>query len=444
MNLNATAAGRTVFAIACAALVGAMTLSAANPQGIKAQAGPTGDPARDINLLRQQVSRLETRLAELEKEELEKLEAADLEAEVRDKKFEQRLAQLEKAPNDLATRDTASQPVADGPLTMRSTTAALEKRMAALEQKLAGPLTVRAPFKVVDAGGKVVIEAGTFVDGRPNLMIGSRTAGSVEIGVSGLEAGFIRVGTSTGTAGVGIGLTKDLGMGVHVYAPDGGSVEGSLSLDTAGTGGLSIGKSSRGGARIGVGASGAGYLSVRRPDGKFGLSAGQLDGKPFSLSLYSENETELVALLTGPLGGTVLAKTPAGVAVAALLGGASGGGVELTGPSGGKNAVRLGVGPQGGQVSVFGTAGGKAQAQLIGGSSGGAIELYSSSGSPSASLATGTAGGGALELSRSGTVYVEAGILSDGRGTVRVGPMTGGPPMGALGFADRIVGKSNR
>jgi hypothetical protein len=46
-----------------------------------------------------------------------------------------------------------------------------------------------------------------------------------------------------------------------------------------------------------------------------------------------------------------------------------------------------------------------------------------------------------LEISRAGTVYVEAGVLSNGVGVVRAGPTIGGPPIGALGFANTIVGK---
>ncbi len=440
MNMNATAAGRTVFAIACAALVGAMTLSAANPQGIKAQAGPTGDPARDINLLRQQVARLETRLAELEKEELEKFKAADLEAEARDNKFEQRLALLEKAQNDRSAPATTG-PVADGPVTMRTITAALEKRTAALEQKLAGPLTVKAPFRVVDAAGKIVMDAGMSADGNPNLVIGPRTAGSVEIGVTGLGDGFVRVGTESGGPGVGIGRTKALGMGVHVYGSDGQKVEGSLALGTTGKGSLAVGDDQGGGARIGVGKSGAGFLAVLRTDGQLGVSAGQLDGATFSVGVYGENETELVALKTGPFGGSVMAMSPKGVRVAALLGGETGGGLALTGPAGGKSAVSISVEASGGKVRVFPAAGGKAHAELTAESSGGAVTLYSSNGSPSASLGTSATGAGAMELIRGGVVYVEAGILPNGRGTVRAGPAIGGPPVGGLGFADRIVGK---
>ena len=69
MNRTMWNAGRVfVVAIGCAALLGAFTATAANSQGIGAQAKVVQpDPVAEVNRLRQQLLALEKRVAELEK-----------------------------------------------------------------------------------------------------------------------------------------------------------------------------------------------------------------------------------------------------------------------------------------------------------------------------------------------------------------------------------------
>jgi hypothetical protein len=319
----------------------------------------------------------------------------------------------------------------------------LVKRIKALEDKLAQPLTVKAPFQVLDPTGKVIVRAD-FQNGQPLFTVGGTTAsGGVALGVGTVSgAGFVSVSTQDGQVGTQVGQFRGAGMGVHILGPDGQTVEATLGLHgTTGKGRLTIGDASKGGATLGQGTLGGGFASVRRADGKLGISLGQLDGRPMGVDVFGESGKELVSMRTDSKGGTVRVMTPAGVAVAALLAGENGGGVALTGPSGGKSAVSIGVEPSGGKVRVFPAGGGPAQAELTAEVSGGAVTLYNSSGTPSALLSTGANGAGALEISRAGTVYVEAGVLPNGVGVVRAGPKIGGPPIGALGFANTIIGK---
>ncbi len=324
------------------------------------------------------------------------------------------------------------------------TSADLVKRIRALEDKLNQPLTVKAPFQVVDAGGKVIVRA-EVQESQPLFTVGGTTAsGGVALGVGTVSgAGFVSVSTRDGKVGTQVGQFRGAGMGVHILGPDGQTMEAVLALNgTTGKGRLTIGDESKGGATLGQGTLGGGFASVRRADGKLGISLGQLDGRPMGVDVFGDSGKELVSMRTDSKGGTVRVMTPTGVAVAALLAGENGGGVALTGPSGGKSAVSIGVEPSGGKVRVFPAGGGSAHAELTAEPSGGAVTLYSSSGVPSAVLSTGKSGAGALEISRDGTVFVEAGVLANGVGVVRAGPRIGGPPIGALGFANTIVGKS--
>ena len=73
----------------------------------------------------------------------------------------------------------------------------LVKRIKTLEDKLAHPLTVKAPFQVVDAGGKVILSAA-LNGSQPLLTVGGTTAsGGVALGVGTVSgAGFVSVSTA--------------------------------------------------------------------------------------------------------------------------------------------------------------------------------------------------------------------------------------------------------
>lgn len=315
----------------------------------------------------------------------------------------------------------------------------LGNRIKALEDTLARPLTVQGPFTVLGPGGTVVMKA-EMRSGTPNMTIGDPVSGSVAIGVGASHAGFVLVRKADGTDGVAMGLYRGGGMGLHVVGADGETAEGSLALDASGNGYMAVGKTTSGGTTVGVGKTGGGFVMVRRADAKLGIGLGQYEGRPMSIGVFGDGEKELVSLRTDKQGGTVRVMVPSGTAVAALLAGDNGGGLALTSPAGGKSAVSLGVEPSGGKVRVYAAAGGTAHAEMTAESSGGAMTLYTSAGAPSALLQTGDGGAGRLEISRSGTIFVEAGV-ANGRGIVRAGPVVGGPPLGALGFADTIMGK---
>jgi len=217
---------------------------------------------------------------------------------------------------------------------------------------------------------------------------------------------------------------------------------GQSGLSDSDKGALWVGDDNAGGAHIGVGNSGAGYLTVRRAEGKMGVAMGQLDGRPMSVGVFGENAKELASLRADTKGGSVLLMNPTGVSVAGVLGGDTGGSVALTGPAGGKSAVSLSVDATGGKVRVFPQGGGSAQAELTAeATGGGAVTVYSTAGEPVGLLHATSTGAGRFEISKAGQIYVEAGVLPSGLGVVRAGPQIGGPPVG-LGIPNAIMGKS--
>jgi hypothetical protein len=302
-------------------------------------------------------------------------------------------------------------------------------------------LTVKAPFQVVDAGGRVILKAEVRT-GQSQLTVGNLASGGTTLGVGASGAGFLSVRTATGTEGLALGQYRGEPMGVRVIGPDGESVEGSLALDAANKGQLTVGDLQTGGTSVGVGKSGAGFVIVRRGDGKNGIALGQLEGRPMSVGVFGENAKELVTLGTGQKGGSVKVMTSTGAAVAALLAGDTGGGVALTGPAGGKSAVSLSVEPTGGKVKVFPQGGGSAQAELTAGpSGGGTVNVYNGAGEAVVWLEATSKGEGRLQVGRAGKVYVEAGVLPSGLGMVVAGPQVGGPPPGLV-VPNLIMGRT--
>jgi hypothetical protein len=303
-----------------------------------------------------------------------------------------------------------------------------------IEAQSAGPqvLTVKAPFRVVDANGKVILSA----DGqsqRASLTVGALGSGSTTIGVGASGSGYVLVSNPSGTDGFALGQYRGSTMGAHLVAADGQTVAATLSLDGSGKGQMIVGDPKSGGATVGVGRSGAGGLIVRRGDGNNGIVLGQLDGRPMSLGVFGDNAKELVSLQTGQKGGSVKVMTSTGAAVAALLAGDTGGGVALTGPAGGKSAVSLSVDATGGKVRIFPQAGGSTQAELSSQQAGGgAVNVYNSAGEAVVWLEATGQGQGRLQIGRTGTIYVDAGVSASGLGVVAAGPQVGGPPAGLV------------
>jgi hypothetical protein len=207
-----------------------------------------------------------------------------------------------------------------------------------------------------------------------------------------------------------------------------------MKVDAPGGGAqLTVGDLDKGGTQFGVGRSGAGFMLLRRVDGKIGIVLGQLDQRPMSLGVFGDSGKELLTLGTGQKGGSVKVMAASGTPVAALLAGDTGGGLALTGPSGGKSAVSLSVSSTGGNVRVFPQAGGSTQAELTAGpSGGGTVNVYNKGGEPVVWMEATSQDQGRLQVGRAGQVYVEAAVLPSGVGMVVAGPQVGGAPPGLV------------
>ena len=292
-------------------------------------------------------------------------------------------------------------------------------------------LTVKAPFQVVDAGGRVVMKVEVN-DGRPRLTVGDPASGGSALGVGASGAGFAVVRTATGTDGVALGAYRGEPIGVRVIGPDGKNVEGALALSKIDQGSLTLGMPDKGGMQLGTGKSGTGFMVLRRQSGEPGISMGLLDGRPLAVSIFGENAKELVTLETSQKGGSMKVSTSAGVPVAAVFAGEDGRGIALTGAAGGSSAVSLRVEPEGGRVRVFAKGGGSTRAELFAGKSGGEVNVYNRSGEAVIWLEGTSQDQGRLQVGRAGNVYVDAGVLQSGVGIVVAGPQVGGPPSGLV------------
>ncbi len=305
------------------------------------------------------------------------------------------------------------------------------------EAQGAGPqvLTVKAPFQVVDAGGKVILRAEVRA-GKPELTIGDLASGGTTLGVGASGAGFVQVRTSAGNDGVALGQYKGAKMGVSLLRPDGQTLAGRLSLDASDLGRLQVGtpEDGKGGVDVGVGSeSGAGFVMVHTPAGKDAVALGIYRSGPMGVSVFGPDGQAIEAsLATGQKGGSVKVMNATGVGVAALLAGDTGGGLALTGPAGGKSAVSLSVDASGGKVRVFPQAGGSAQAELAAQADGGAATVYNNRGEAVGWLESTSGGNGMFEIGRAGKVYVQAAVLESGLGIVATGPEIGGSPPGLV------------
>jgi hypothetical protein len=378
---------RSTVAIACTVVV--LALSSTR---IASAQGTSGND-QQLSALRQQLSALDRRVKELEKMAVNvddgKPDAATLDA---------RIARLEAEVRSLQNQGEAGVG-SGGP--------------QATKAQGAGPqvLTVKAPFQVVDAAGKVILK---------------------------VDNAGLSIANKSGNPGVVIGPYKGARMGVFLLGPDGQTIAGRLALDQSDLGRLQVGRGDdgSGGVDVGVGSSsGAGFVMVRTPAGKDGVALGVYRGAPMGVSVIGpDGQSVEASLATGQKGGSVKVMNPAGVPMAALLAGDTGGGLALTGPAGGKSAVSLSVESSGGKVRVFPQAGGSVQAELAAASDagGGAVNVYNGQGEAVGWLEATSGGNGQFTIGRAGKIYVKAAVLENGRGMIIAGPRVGGAPPGLV------------
>ncbi len=291
------------------------------------------------------------------------------------------------------------------------------------QKGIGAPLTVRAPFTVVDdLGQPVAIVQGSNKgdDVRRGLAVYSLTGNAT----SGVFAnsdgdGLLWVGVNDpGLKGgsVRIGISEDKQPGLAIYH---GSTKVIRIADDQGAGLISVND-----------AAGNPMVRLQEKSGAIGRGA----------VVFAPTGKAGASVTADPKGGIVKVYMPNGTSVGGLLAGQNGGQVDLTSAVGGKSGLSLSVQPAGGMVRLFPAAGGTARAELSAEAAGGAMTLYDGSSSPALVLQTNEDGGGRLEINRAKQIFVEAGINGVNRGVVRVGPFIGGPPVGALGYANMIVG----
>jgi hypothetical protein len=413
-----------VAALAIGLLAGAPAL--VHAQGITAKPGAQA-PAANAELLklRRELAELEKRVVELEKPEVE--EADDPEEasreEARNNAVERRLAALEKsAATGAAKKDAPATDDGDGDELKRQLAAAntdiasLKGEVAKLKARDPAkpaegqPLTVRAPFAVKDAAGRIVFQVDVPADGNlPRAIVGNPAGAHVAMGpspggsaafalyddanslvvamVGGPQRSYLRIRDNEQSASLG-NIEK---IGTGLFLRKGNEQVADVSADTAGAGTVRI----------------------------YGAGGGKVTASLSSI----------------PAGGTVKTFNSDQKAVAALFGGSDGGHVALTGPMGGPSAVQLSVTPSGGKVRVFAAEGGKARAELIAAGEHGAMTIFNSSGTSAAMMESSQSGSGHLViLNAAGENAVEAGVMSGNVGIVRTGP-AGSGPAGSLGGA---------
>ncbi len=281
--------------------------------------------------------------------------------------------------------------------------------------------TVKAPFQVVDAAGKVVMKA-EMRDGRPQVSI----AESVVAGTGASGAGFMIVRTATGQDGASIGQHRGNKMGVRVIGADGVTSEASLTLDARNAGLLEIGRDQGGGAFIGVGASGTGYANIRNGDGKVGASIGKWYGAGMGLSLIGVDGQTVQGSLV--LDSANRGRLSVGVPNAArgVLGLNADGNPTFT-LFNAANQPGAALLTTGAKSEVFVQSKGQTARVIADDGDGSLVSLFRGSGGPAARLSAGPGGNGELTLGdAAGQTMVQAGVATGGFGIVRAGPRLGG------------------
>lgn len=231
--------------------------------------------------------------------------------------MDRRVKDLEQAAQAAAAADQVKEEPASGGKPGGGT---LEKRIAELEAEVrslqsqdsgggggsqttkllgggrpGGPqvLTVKAPFRVLDASGKKVILEVAETSNRPSLRLGDPASGGVWAGVGVSGSGALIVFRPDGQDGAALG-NRQGAMGVYVLNPDGQKIDasmttskegGTLRLNTSGKQAVQIDKSSlvfysEGGSPLslfGTKDRGKGYMELNDSGGSKMVEAGMLN-----------------------------------------------------------------------------------------------------------------------------------------------------------------------
>ena len=356
-----TITARSTVAIACTVVMLAiLSARSATTQG-------TSGTNQQISVLQQQLSALDRRVKDLEQAATAAAAADQVKPEPSnggkpDATLEARIAQLEAEVRSLQSQEAAGGGGESQPTKMPA------------GGRPAGPqvLTVKAPFKVLDASGKkVLLEVGGPAN-NATLTVGDPASGSVTVGVGSSGSGAVIVRRSDGQKGAALGSYQG-GMGIHVFASNGEAIAGSLTLNEEDHGQLQVGQAEEGSVKLGVGPSGAGFVSVRTTAGKTGVGLGVFQNAPMGVYVLNPDGQHIEASMTTSK---------------------EGGSFQLN--TNGKQAVQIDKS---------------------------SIVFYSDGGSPLSLFGTKERGKGYMELNDSGgSKMVEAGMMKSGVGYVLATP----------------------
>ena len=149
-----------------------------------------------------------------------------------------------------------------------------------------------APFEVFGDDRRTVLRVES-VGGRASVSIGTLNGGGVSFGVDRSGAGFLAVRGADGTYS---SITD--AKGIQIMTPDGKTAAASLGLDGVRKQPLlRLGDDKTGGVDAGAGASGTGFLVVRTGSGQPGISLGQRDKSPLSVTVHDASGANSVAQL---------------------------------------------------------------------------------------------------------------------------------------------------
>jgi hypothetical protein len=271
------------------------------------------------------------------------------------------------------------------------------------------PLTVRAPFTVVDDDNKPIIKVDYLAHGQPRGILGYSTYGnpSAQMTVNDTGDGLLVVRRA------GQDPTKGM-TGTNAV---------SIGIDKQGNGAIAVRNHDHLVAELGNDDAGNGTLVVYDMAGKAIVKAQEKGTSPRGLLVLNAQEQIAAQSTVDSTGaGVVKVLTSKGVGVGGLFASETGGGLALTGGAGGPSAISLKVESTGGKVRVFPAAGGSAMAELTAESTGGAVTIYHPRGAPLGSMNAAN-GRGYLELNdATGSKMVEASSQADGKGYVLVTP----------------------
>jgi hypothetical protein len=324
---------------------------------------------------------------------------------------------------------TALQLSAQSPAPVDDQIKKLEARVAALERDINSddPLTVTAPFVVVDKQRKPILRVDGDAREGVDLTLGGAGSATIFLNTSPHVAALAVTGDGLPDVRL-VSSTSDAGVEV-LKAGGSGNLNSSQAYRIAFLGQTDDAEDA------------TSVVMVNNPTGEpvAALSAKAAGGH---LQVADAGATFTGAELSvGADGGRLRVFDKAGTAVGGVFGSAKGGGIALTGPGGGFSAVSLGVNKAGGTVRVFAASGGPARAALEADAATGGVTAYDQQGNPAAILASVTGGSGILQLLNGGVTMVEAGTSTDGVGLVQAGPKAGTFP-DAFVPPSRIIGKS--